>query len=339
MQSLKGADSLKVASVDCEVSLAEQGAGEAQVGTWSFQGPEMDADAAPSAGAASTGSKIAMPVLPTEPVSQDEAFSRVPQWFQGNGECKLLYAAREGYGKRQAHGGIDSPGGYRSTKVLLSVYDLAGVVNEEGKAKLNPFVSKPLAELWHINMYAFGHGYDNPRQVDGILTMALSPWLFYQYELPVVKTEREFQFFLVELRKESRHQLDKYHMETNNCNHFQADCLEFLTAPGTEVNLVTALEVLSPVRFDVQKPSASLNKLANIIVMRGMQDRMVDIVREKEEEARRMVLFAAALTATALGGWAVFGHESISCDLDPSLKEKLQVCRDLAAPSLTRLGA
>lgn len=205
---------------------------------------------------------------------------KVPLWFRGNEDCRLVYAAKEAYGCQTTPQGPHSAGGIHSNEIVLSVFDVSQVLNKDEEQSIKDMTSNEIDGMWHISLKAFGHHYDNPRMIDGPLPIALSPFLRYQYVFRAARTSSEFQIFFETIRTEEQFTLDKYDPVHNNCNHFQGECIKFL-APDARVDLITAPQVLSPVNFDRATPSRTWGKRFNLWVQRGIGRRMEELESER----------------------------------------------------------
>jgi len=208
----------------------------------------------------------------------------VPPWFRGSDDCELTYAQQELFGQLVTPGPYDA-GGPRSKKVLLSVFDVSGAVQEKDIKRLTEMCSRPVDGFWHVSVRAFGHNYDNARMVDGILPSTLAPFLRYQFQVGTDRTLEEFTEFFEKLRSDKYWALGGYDMKDRNCNHFQAASINFLAGPDRKVGALTeAPEILSPLDFDLGDPDPMLNKIANNAVMRGMLRMRRETKKKKEEE-------------------------------------------------------
>mmetsp|Transcript_46094 Transcript_46094/g.128150 ORF Transcript_46094/g.128150 Transcript_46094/m.128150 type:complete len:440 (-) Transcript_46094:232-1551(-) len=229
------------------------------------------------------------------------AFEKVPPWFRGDDKLlRLTFAAAEGYGTRATSGPFLA-GGARSNVVVVSVFDVGKVVPEKyqkGLQELKDCCIRPIDGLWHISIQAWGHTYDNPRGVDGILPFTLKEDLRYQFELYTPRSEQEWLQYFEEHQSNDDFDIMKYNMFDNNCNHSQADCVAFLAGSGVHLDLCTAPEVLSPLDFARREPDPKTHKLANIAITRGMLARR-EVMKEKDAETRRNIAICAVSAVAA----------------------------------------
>ncbi|CAE8644832.1 unnamed protein product [Polarella glacialis] len=245
------------------------------------------------------GTGIAMPPLVLKPLGQRPSgdFSNfatslpkdgmdsggllaVPEWFRGNDVCRLVYAAREGFGKRVGELRSSSGGSNASSSVVFSVYDVGQVLPDAWHQKWQPQSSRPVDGLWHSSLKAFGHTYDNPRNVDGTLPRALSPDMRYQYVLETARTAEEFLEFFAKTKADDKWSKDNYDLRYNNCNHWMVDILQYLVGPGQESYVLSAPEFLMPNDFAKQAPPDGLGHEFNELVMKGMMKRQRVLRRE-----------------------------------------------------------
>lgn len=236
---------------------------------------------------------------PSESARAAKGLEAVPKWFRGNGDCQLVYAANESFGARVDGVSAYLPGNAESSYAVLSVYDVSKVISEKDSQQVSRMCSRSIDGMWHISLKVFGHTYDNVRMVDGILPDVLSPFMRYQFTLRTQRKPSEWKAFFENVRTEKRFSLEEYDMKLNNCNHFQAEMVTYL-AGGAQVDLITAPEVLSPLDFGLEEPPPRLHRLANIIVMRGMQRRQRELLKASAERRHRTSLVIAYFVSALL---------------------------------------
>lgn len=193
----------------------------------------------------------------------------VPNIFQGNDVLQLVYASCEGFGHPRKTDPWE-PGGRESNAVTVSIYDLGPILDEEFRRQLQESCQRPVDGVWHIGIRAFGHTYDNPRHVDGILPRVLTSQLRYQYQLRTSRNELEFRSFFHNKAVDDRYSMGNYDLRCNNCNHFMAKCIKFLAHrdPGAEILLID--DVMAPLDFARKAPTPNITREFNDAVARGL---------------------------------------------------------------------
>mmetsp|Transcript_38922 Transcript_38922/g.70225 ORF Transcript_38922/g.70225 Transcript_38922/m.70225 type:complete len:298 (+) Transcript_38922:50-943(+) len=244
-------------------------------------------------------------VLPVPPVPQTVSKQRharaeadsVPEMFQGNDVCRLVYAAKEGIGSCEHSMTPGSPGSEGSDRFLFSVYDVGKVLPEEWHKKWRPANTREVDGIWHSSLKAYGHTYDNPRHVDGTLPKVLAEDMRYQYELTTTRSYEEFDKFFKEISATGDWNMDQYDVRYRNCNHFIVECVKYLVGPSQANQVVASPEFLSPMDFDKKEPPPELGQEFNEAVLKGM-------MRRQRAMRRRAKLMQAA---TASRGNAMVG--------------------------------